>query len=220
MKRKTIIDYKVMISILLWVINISCNQKIDKKEKIYGQLNKIIIDHVVEKREGCRFKTIYFEITITNNSKQNKEIELTGSPGFCERSIENTTLWWELNNKRRPLTLANSMKDQIVVIKPNETYSVKLKGIFTVQGLSLNDILILYEDWLENGKIIYQKNNEKIVMNKSQDFEFEFYLDDIKVEPTDTVAFKREIPGPPNIDSLEKYIKLIQEDMKINENQD
>lgn len=196
MRKKSKHFFIISISMILIY---SCNDTSDindNNKTLSGYLTKIIVDHVVEKREGCKFTTFYFEVILINTTNSNQQIELTPSPDHCERDIKESNIWWVKGTERKPLTLASIKYDTIIIVRTNEQVKINLKGVFRVQGGSLNQIKTIYEEWINSAKIVYQGDNLSI--KKAENFELVFLLDDNRVTPDDTIAFNKTV-SPPNL---------------------
>lgn len=185
----------LILSSLIFLCN--CNNHSEENETdkaLTGDLTKITLDHVVEKREGCRFTTFYFELILKNKTDREQQIEITPTPDHCERDISESKIWWVKGTEKKPLTLASSKYDKVVTVKANDQEKVELKGVFRVQGENLNQITSIYEDWFESGKVVYQRN--EVVIRKAKDFKLVFLLDNEQVTPSDSTAFNKNTPLP------------------------
>lgn len=180
------------------VLVFSCNNSSDKNEKatkaLSGSLTKITLDHVIEKREGCRFTTFYFELVLNNKTSESQQVEMPPAPDHCERDISESKIWWVNETEKKPLTLASSKYDKVITVGANEQKKIELKGVFRVWGESLDQISSIYEDWFKSAEIVYHGN--KLSIEKAKDFKLVFLLDGQQVTPSDSAAFNKAISSP------------------------
>jgi len=194
----------IHVTYLIILISVySCgHRKQEPPSTIDITLNSIKVNHVVEKRNGCRFTQLEFNATIFNSTNQDRHFTFTKLENNCDRNIPKSTVNWVNQGKYLPLVVKD-MSPSISVYK-NDSIRINLRSAFTVGGVSIKNILYHYDDWLAYGKIIYH-NGDTITFKKAGHFNVILILDESIVEFSDSISLSKSLSFPLddlNIDSI------------------
>lgn len=172
-------------------------------------LNSITINHVVEKREGCRFSLLEFNITIINKTNQTRHFSFEELENVCDRNIVKSNVNWVRQKEKLPLVI-NNIESPITVNK-NDSVQINLESAFTVRGTSIKNILSYYEDWFSSGKVIYENTN-RITFEKADDFNVILMVDDSIVKLSDTNRLNKSLTYPPDSLKIDSVIGEVPKD--------
>lgn len=195
-----------LISILfLGLLFHSCRPQENEQSKDFVfEIDSVNVNHVVEKRNGCRFSTFDFYASLINSTDQSKQLKFTKKENPCERNIAGSNLKWVQQEINKPLVIKVKSSSALIEIPANETKRIVLESAFNIEGSSLNQILAKYDNWLNTGKVIYH-SNDTVVFKKSTDFKINLYLDDTSINKSDSVRMNKTLSKPNtdlNIDSI------------------
>ena len=183
----------------------SCTPTENKQGESFDfKIDSINVNHVVAKRNDCRFSTFDFYASLINSTDQSKQLNFTKRENPCERIITGSNLKWVKQEKSKPLVIKLESSSTLFEISANETKRIVLESAFKIEGSSLNQILAKYYDWLKMGKVIYH-NNDTVLFKKSTDFKINLYLDDTLITKSDNVRMNKALSKPNtnlNIDSI------------------
>ena len=193
----TIFVYIVFIGVLSCV---KTNNKNEKVHYIIGSVDAIKIDHVIEKREGCRFSKVLILIEVENIDSIRRKIMFTPRPDHCESQVDTTNTYWFVWKKKIPLVTDN-LNDTLVELQPNEDRCILFRAMYNFFGGSLRDRVMLYSPWFDDTfKVVYRHGGKEYIFRKSKDFEIQLFLDDTLVSPNDSIRYNKSIPGPPELE--------------------
>ena len=178
-------NFKHVTVIILSFILTSCNNL--NQENIVARIDSIVIDHVVEKRRGCRISKIIFHATIINDSKETCKLDFTKLSDFCDRSIKKSNLNWNYQDSIQPLAIIDSR--QIIEISSKDSISIEMISAFYLKQTNIKSIMTNYQERIQFGEILFRNENS---------FEFEITpktsivlkLDDLEVNKNDELRIK------------------------------
>src|SRR5690554_1595251 len=187
---------------IIFAFIVSCiNQGENSLQNLEGEVTGITFDHVINKREGCRFSSIYIHIKLINNTLDEIDLDFTCFKSFCTSTLKVSNLKLIQNEKIIPLALF--CKKKHTTILPKEKVQFKFRAMTVVEGQSLNNIIkhnkpLLYKDFL----VLYTLKNKTIKIEQSKSFKIKFFLDDQLISINDTLMLNK-IPLPPDFESIE-----------------
>lgn len=201
---------------LLIVFLFACNNKKNERNNISvinATITEAQVNHVVEKREGCRIPVIYFILNIENISSETQNLNFTYFRDYCEREIETTNIYWLVNENKIPLAV--SPNDSIITVQPHGIKQVELRGMFPLRGMRLRDINSFYSSWFGSPFTInYQNNKTESVFKKADDFKVDLFLDDTLITPKDSIKYNLSLGGPSSsVDTLKVDLPTIEPEL-------
>lgn len=206
---KTSLFY-VTLSSLLGIV-FSCTIKADKN-LITGKLKRIDVNHVIESREGCKFTSLQFYTSVSNNSDIPITIGLPYKRNHCDLSdLIKTNINWISNLDTMSFSLSEKREVKLD-LKPNETINLVFKNSFPIQGLSLSQIVNYYK--LDSTPVLFIMNDTMVF--EGADVEIKYFLDDSLIQKVDTILFNKEISFPA-LDNLSEIDSLISHELYMNE---
>jgi hypothetical protein len=200
---------------LIFLFLSSCDnvkKNVSEKQGIKARIKEVQINHVVEKRKGCRFTKMVFVINIENTSLENQTLKFTPRPDHCEREVETSQLHWLINGEEKQLVTV-SLKDSVVELRPDESREIRLKVLFNVIGRNLKEIEAHYTPWFEAPfEITYLYKGEKLMIKKSNNFAIKLFLDDTLVTDEDSIKYNLSLGGfSTSIDTLNINPPIVEE---------
>jgi len=195
---------RLIITLISSQILISCNDinnKNPKVEKVNYKVVEAQLDHVVEKREGCRISVLNFVLSIENASSVTQRIRFPNYSDNCDREIESGNLYWSVN--KNYIRLAAAPSDSLVIIHPFESKRVVVKAMFNLIGNNLHSMVQYYHDWFKMPFSIHCLADEAhIIFRKCNTFEVKLFLDDVLTNSSDSLRYNKTTSGPPIINNI------------------
>ncbi len=116
--------------------------------------------------------------------------------GLCDYYAGLSPIFMINDNKRDDFVLPRRFQ-----FDPENATQVTLISNFPLMGTNLYGVNRRYLKFLESGAIVAIIGSEAIQLKPSSEFEIEYFLDDKRVEPKDSIAFtKAVIPIPADTD--------------------
>jgi hypothetical protein len=207
---------KLFLNIIFLYFSCSCshnNKDTDKQsEYLKGEVRELIIEHLVQKANGCRATKISFIIYLKNTSINTINLKNLQTIDACDRKIEKTEIFLSLDKSfKKPkfweyfhtsnnfCKLAMSSKNPIK-LAPLEQTTQKCYILNRIFGSSLKIIYKNYFDMFNlNFKIIIINKTQKIEFTKSKNFKVVFKLDDSYVDSRDSTKLNTQSFQPPTM---------------------
>lgn len=175
-------------------ILVSCHSSTDQGvrnsgEKLRTQINSVLVDYVIEKRDWCRFSRLFFILEVENLSEN--EICIKAFPEFnwCENEEAVTT--FEIVDsyvsaihslerfRSSRLIVTNVLSD--TCIGSGDKLTLRLMPLTTIKAFSVSEVRFRYKEFLNAPFRIVTTDlipNDTLVFTKEAQFKIEYAIDD------------------------------------------
>jgi hypothetical protein len=186
----------IILSVSLLFLFACANKKI-----IDSVISTAEIDHVVLKREGCRFSSFFISIEFHNQYASRTKLTFTPLNDPCINDSIYSNLNWKLDNRWVPIVV--SPNDSIVVLEPFESRTIRFKALLNIRGASLKQIQEFYKTSLSKPIEIIQSDSSFLLsLSSSSNFKIVLKLDDAIVNQKDSVSYNMTSIPPSSFDEL------------------
>jgi len=174
--------------LLCFVLNISCNSH---RKNLVLVIDRLVVDIVKKKREGCRFSRFYLHIKLINFTGKDIPINMSTIDNHCSFN-KKAPVFFSLLTSDEHYEIDNIDGIEQIILSSEETKEIIFRLPIQVNSLKIGDIKDNYPSlFMEKFSVCYGLSKELCTV-RSDSVEIEYYLDDIDI--TKQITSFNDIP--------------------------
>jgi len=198
---------RIAIVLMFIVFVSSCKSKDKEVNKegcsvISGRITDVVVDHVIEYRDWCRFSNIIYYIEVHNTCSDTVKLMINKPDDDCATELDYPNLWY--CNKDTSIVLgALNILDSVLILDPQEVDTIRVKIMERINGASIKEILVRFDHFISVDFYIKSKgllNMDTILFEKAPDFKIGYMLDNQFILKDDSVSINKRRLIPPIVD--------------------
>lgn len=173
------------------------------QECVVCNIDSLVINHIQDQREGCKFTTLELYLGIINNCDSPVVVNQTITDP-CDRPLHQSIFY--LRTDTGALFFASATRDSIVTIPSKEKRTARQRSGFRVEGWSLESIEARYRLVIGQPVGVLLHGGTLIPCTASNTYRVLYLLDDQRVISKSDPLYRKSLPTPQrlNVDSIIK----------------
>lgn len=171
------------------------------QECVVCKIDSLAINHIQDKREGCKFTTLELYLGIINNCDSPVEVNQTIADP-CDHPLRQSTVY--LRADTGALFFVSATSDSIVTVPSKEKRTARQRSGFRVEGWSLESIETRYRLVIGQPVGVLLHGGILIPCTASNTYRVLYLLDDQRVMSQSDPRYRKSLPAPQllNVDSI------------------